>query len=368
MSEGLADRVLAWYASHKRKLPWRQTQDPYRIWVSEIMLQQTQVETVVPYYLRFLARFPTVQDLAGASVQEVFKAWENLGYYARARHLHAAARAVVDQWGGLIPGHWDGLKSLPGIGDYTAGAVLSMAFGQRVPAVDANVRRVMCRVYAVVECIDVAETQARLHKLAENLVPPKAPGIFNQALMDLGAAICKPRRPGCRICPIEEHCLAAQRGLQSTLPRRKKRGPVPHEHVTAGLIPDERGRVLIVRRPAEGLLGGLWKFPGGKQGRSATLSQALRSRVRREVGMSIIVGEALTRVNHAYTHLRITLHAFHCRSLGGGPRTLGCTEWRWVARQELPDFPFSKADREIVRALRNPRLKPAAPQRREGQR
>ena len=215
------ERILSWYAQHRRDLPWRKTRDPYRIWISEIMLQQTQVDTVIPYYHRFIEKFPVVEDLAEASMEDVLKVWENLGYYSRARNLHAAAGQLVKRSGGRFPENRDGLLLLPGIGPYTAAAIMSFAFGEQIATVDGNVKRVMSRLFAVPEPIDQSPTRRRLHDLAAELVPERNPSEFNQGLMDLGATVCTPRRPSCRSCPLQGLCLAFQEGLQETLPIKK---------------------------------------------------------------------------------------------------------------------------------------------------
>jgi A/G-specific adenine glycosylase len=349
--EQIADRILSWYARHKRHLPWRHTRNPYFIWVSEVMLQQTQVDTVIPYYHRFLKQFPTIEALAKASLQEVLKAWENMGYYARARHLHAAAREVVKRMGGKIPKTWDELIRLPGIGTYTASAILSFAFDERFPTVDGNARRVLCRLSATQEPMDQSRTQREIHDLAAKIIPSGDPASFNHGIMELGATICKPRSPLCNICPIGDLCLAFQKGLQETLPIMRERKPIPHKEMTVAVIVDKRGRLLIVQRPNKGLLGGLWKFPGGERGADETLQQALRRRVREELGIGVKVGKALTSVSHAYTHFRITLHAFRCVRRNGKPRAIGCHKVQWVKPDGLDDFPFSRADRKVIEAL-----------------
>ena len=348
----LSTRISTWYRKHQRDLPWRRTRDPYAIWISEIMLQQTQVRTVIPFYERFLAAFPTVETLAGASGQEVLKVWENLGYYSRARHLHLAAKEIVTHWGGKIPKTRDDLLSLPGVGPYTAAAILSIAFGQRAAAVDGNVRRILARIFAVQEPIDQNRTLELISDLAEALVPEKgASSSYNQGIMDLGATICTPTRPACDLCPLTDLCLAFERGLQESLPVRKKRPPIPHREMTAGLIPDRQGRILIVQRAPRGLLGGLWKFPGGERMPDETLEAALQRHAREELGIRIRVDEAVASVKHAYTHFRITLHAFRCDRRSGDPRALGCAEWQWASLSSLKGFPFSKAERKVIKDI-----------------
>ncbi len=347
----LAQRLLQWYARNQRDLPWRRTKDPYRIAVSEFMLHQTQVPTVLAYYDRFVERFPDWASLAAATLDEVLKAWEGLGYYARARNLHALAQRVCTQYGGQLPQSKGELLALPGIGPYTAGALLSIAFGQAVPAIDGNTRRVLSRAFQVTEDPLSHEGTQRLQAIAESLLPEEQPGIFNQALMDLGATVCTPRNPDCLACPWHDECRARQLGIQESLPVRRPRKPLPHHDIAAGVIWRDR-QVLIARRPPHGLLGGLWEFPGGKREAGETLEECLVREVREELGIDVCVGEPLTTVQHAYTHFRITLHAFHCRHLSGQPQTIGCTAWKWVSLEGLDHYAFPAANHRIIEALR----------------
>ncbi|MDY6836969.1 MAG: A/G-specific adenine glycosylase [Thermodesulfobacteriota bacterium] len=344
--------ILSWYAHHQRDLPWRKTRDPYHIWVSEVMLQQTQVETVIPYYNRFLSQFPTVVALAEAPLDDVLKAWENMGYYARARNLHAAAKRVLNRFKGEIPQTREGLMSLPGIGPYTASAILSIAFDNPLPAVDANARRVIARLFVVDEPLGRGVTTGFVWDLAKQLMPRERAGDFNQGLMDLGATLCTFQKPKCTRCPVRTLCKAYRNGLQEVLPLTKKRGPIPHHHWTAGIITDQDGRVLITQRPNKGLLGGLWKFPGGRQLPGEGLKTCVKREIQAEVDIAVRVGKGVAQIKHVYTHFRITLHAFHCVHRDGTPSALGCRDWRWTATTGFDDFAFSKADRKIIQALR----------------
>jgi A/G-specific adenine glycosylase len=351
---GLAAQLLAWYADHRRDLPWRRTRDPYHIWVAEVMLQQTQVVTVMPYYERFLARFPTVEALAAASLDGVLKLWEGLGYYARARHLHAAARKVVAEFDGRVPDAMDDLLSLPGVGRYTAGAILSMAYGQDVPALDGNVRRVLSRLFAVEEDVTRGAGQRRLWALAEGLLLPGQAGDLNQALMDLGATVCTPQSPMCDSCPLAEDCQAHELGREEQFPIRRQRRSLPHYEVAAGVVWNGEGCFLIAQRPLDGMLGGLWEFPGGTREEGESLQDCLRRELVEELDIEVTVGDLLTVVQHAYTHFRITMHAFHCQLLSGQPRALGCIDWRWISLDDVARFAFSAADHQIIAALRDP--------------
>jgi len=344
-------RLLDWFARSARDLPWRRGRTPYRAWVAEVMLQQTRVETVVPYYERFLARFPTVQALAEASLEEALKAWEGLGYYARARHLHAAARQVVAAHDGQLPATFEGLSALPGMGRYIAGAVASIACGQDVAAVDGNARRVLCRAFAVREDVTRPGTQRALEALATGLLPPGQAGAFNEALMELGATVCTPRAPGCDRCPLGELCQARAQGDPEMLPVRSPRRRIPHYDVAAAVITCADGRLLVAQRKAGDMLGGLWEFPGGKREEGETLAECLAREIREELGVEVQVGEQVAVVKHAYTHFRMTLYAFHCCLVAGEPRCLDCAAFRWVTLAELDALPMSVADRKIAQSL-----------------
>ncbi|MGP8154438.1 MAG: A/G-specific adenine glycosylase [Smithella sp.] len=347
----LGRQLLAWYRSNQRSLPWRETSDPYRIWISEIMLQQTQVDTVIPYYHRFLKTFPTIASLAGAPLQDVLKAWENLGYYSRARNIHAAAQMIVEKFGGQIPDNLEGIKTLPGIGQYTAGAILSIAYGQALPAVDGNVRRILCRLFAIRKPVDDTWEQKQLHKLAVSLIPVKHPGDFNQALMDLGATICKVKNPDCSRCPVTCHCQARLHDLQSVLPMTRKAHAIPHRFAAAAVICNSQGKLLVVQRPTSGLLASLWKLPGGFIENVGGMKKWLKHSVKEELGLSIWPAKHLASVNHTYTHFRITLQAYECRLLKGAPKSIGCQDWRLVSLTDLKKLPLSKIDRMILAAI-----------------
>lgn len=351
-SGDITKRLLAWYRKHKRPLPWRETSDPYRIWVSEIMLQQTRVETVIPYYKNLLEKFPTIRALAQASADEVLKSWENMGYYARARHLHEAARKMVERFGGTLPDSPKEILSLPGIGEYTAGSILSIAFGKPVPAIDGNAKRVLCRLAAIRKDPNEPSVKRQLHEFAENLIPAEAPGDFNQAVMDLGATICTPGQPLCSSCPLADLCVARSKKLENVLPFREKANPLPHRTATAGILRNRRGEILLVQRPKKGLLGGLWKFPGGEKKSGESLKACLMRCLAEELGIEAAVREELISVDHGYSHFLITVHAFDCRLLKGKPRALGCADFRWLSPVDFSLLAFSKADREIMRVFR----------------
>ncbi len=357
----IAAPLLAWWDGGHDGLPWRETDDPYAIWVSEVMLQQTQVATVGPYYERWLARFPTVEALAAAPLDAVLKVWEGLGYYARARNLHRAARLIVAQWEGQLPSDPRSLQRLPGIGRYTAGAIASIAFGRRVPVLDGNVIRVLARLIDLDEDVTGSATRKRLWALAESAVPAARPGDYNQALMELGRKVCRPARAGspgsshphCHACPLGTICQARAAGTQLERPVRPARKRLPHYQVTAGVIWRDGDQMLIAQRPVDDMLGGLWEFPGGKQKGQEPLPDCLKREIREELGIEIEVGEPLLTIRHAYTHFRITLHVFQCRYVSGRPEAIEVADFAWVTHDQLGRYPFPVTDQQIIAALSN---------------
>lgn len=354
----IAPLLLIWWDAGHADLPWRGTHDPYGIWVAEIMLQQTQIATVIPYYERWLARFPTVSALAEAPLADVLKQWEGLGYYSRARNLHAAAQQVLRDFNGCLPETAPDLIKLPGIGRYTAGAIASIAFNQHAPVLDGNVIRVLSRLVDLSDDVTQTATRNALWHLAEQLVPEDRPGDYNEALMELGQQVCLPTNPHCLLCPLAHVCLARQYGTQAERPVRPPRKHTPHYDVVAGIIwrngrPAPSGEFLIAQRPLDGLLGGLWEFPGGKLEAGETLEQALQREILEELAIVIVPGSFLIAVAHAYTHFRITLHAFHAAYSGGEPQDIGVTDHAWVTLDEVDTYAFAVTDRKIIAALRD---------------
>ncbi len=317
------------------------------------MLQQTGVQTAIPYYERFLKRFPTVEKLARARLDTVLKHWEGLGYYARARNLHRAARDIVARFDGQVPQTAAELRSLPGIGRYTAGAIASIAFDQRTPVVDGNVERVLCRVFRIREAPKDAAVHKRIWSIAEGLLPAERVGQFNQALMELGAEICTPRNPRCADCPLRRVCEARLHGEQNSLPVRSVKKPLPRHNVVVGVIYRD-GRLLIDKRRPEGLLGGLWEFPGGKVRTGESLQAALRRELREELAITVRVNRPLTVVDHTYSHFHVRLHVFECTHVSGRPRCITCDDVKWVRLQDLGRYAFPAANNKIIRVLREP--------------
>ena len=350
-------KLLTWYEVEARDLPWRRTHDPYAIWISEVMLQQTRVETVLSYYARFLERFPTVSELAEASMDDVLKAWEGLGYYRRAHNLRRAARIVVDEHRGQLPESVPELRRLPGIGPYTAAAIASIAFGLDEPVLDGNVVRILARLFRIPGDPAKAAVRESLRREAQLLVSRGEASRLNQALMDLGARICLPRSPRCHECPIADHCDAHYTGQEILYPQRRARKTIPHVDIVGGIVWDGEpfapgARHLIAKRNADDMLGGLWEFPGGRVEEGETFEEALVRELREELGIDVEVVSPFVGIDHAYTHFRITLHTYHCRHVGGEPRAIDCADWAWIRTDELDAYAFPTADRRILDALR----------------
>lgn len=350
--------LLQWYDENKRSMPWRETDDPYRIWVAEIMLQQTRVDTVREYYLRFLEAFPTVEALAAADRDAVLKLWEGLGFYARARHMHEAAQHVVEEHDGKVPATKEAIQDLKGVGPYTAAAVLSIAYQKPHAVLDGNVIRVLSRVFAVDEDATTSSTKRHLRRLANELLPSERPGDFNQALMELGALVCTPRTPTCNRCPVQEACRAYAAGTQSDYPVTPESTPVPHHDIAVGLV-EKDDHLLIQRRPDDGLLGGLWEFPGGKQEEGESLETACRREVREELGIDVSVDEPFYTLSHAYSHFKITLHAFRCHIADGTPAAQEDQPFRWVTVEELDEYAFPRANRRLIEELKRRQTSPS---------
>ncbi|NUM55207.1 MAG: A/G-specific adenine glycosylase [Candidatus Hydrogenedentes bacterium] len=342
--------LLTWYRRAARDLPWRRTTDPYAIWLSEIMLQQTRVDQGLPYFERFISAFPTVQALAAAKEDRVLKLWEGLGYYSRARNLHRAAKIVADECGGVFPRTAEELQSLPGVGRYTAGAIASIAYGERVPVLDGNVIRVLSRLYNIADCTDDAKVRDRLWKLADRLVPAKHPGDFNQAMMELGARICTPKSAQCGTCPARRFCAARVAGVVDQRPVRKAKAETPRREMVAAVI-NQNGRYLLVKRPSNGLLGGLWEFPCGTVHNGETHQSALIRGLGESLGVRVKVGGLIASVQHAYSHFRVSLHVYACAISRGELTAKHHDEMRWSTRQQLNRLALPKVVHKFLGAL-----------------
>jgi A/G-specific adenine glycosylase len=337
-------RLLRWYRRHRRDLPWRRTRSPYYVLVSEIMLQQTQVETVIPYYERFIKAFPTIEALAAAPTERVLKLWEGLGYYSRARNLQRAAQAVVARCGGVVPDDPAALVELPGVGRYTAGAVASIAYGRPAPILDGNVKRVLCRLFALRTDPRERATERRLWALSAALLPSRAVADFNQGLMELGALVCTPKRPACLLCPVAAGCDAASAGLQDTLPVRSPRRAPAEERMAVGVVL-RGGTVLMRPRPGKGLLSGLWGLPEVSHATDDT--EGARQALAEALGLELPTAQALAPVRHVYTHKRVLYLPYLMRAAAAEP----AAGWRWLPLGEVRGVPIARATRKILDQL-----------------
>lgn len=351
----LRRELLEWFAQAKRDLPWRRTSDPYAIWVSEVMLQQTQVDRVKGYWAEFLKHFPSVEALARAELASVLSRWKGLGYYSRAKNLHRAAQAIVERHGGELPKTVDGLLSLPGFGRYTAGAVASIAHGVPAPIVDGNVARVLSRVCAIDGAPGDKQRDAQLWSLAALLADGERPGELNQALMELGALICTPSCPTCLLCPVRQHCQALAQGRVDELPQKRAAMPRKALHLAVG-IASKGQRLLMARREERGLFGGLWEPPSIEA--AADAEEALR----RLLGKKVKVVRPLGVVERTLTHRDLTLSLYELQGVGAVRALPGYCEWRYVAHAELDDLGMSSATQAVLAQLisqRQPAKKPS---------
>jgi A/G-specific adenine glycosylase len=338
--EKIQNKLLQWFTKNARDLPWRKTQDPYAIWVSEIMLQQTQVPTVIPYYQKFLKTFPTIRHLAKADLSKVLKIWEGLGYYSRARNLYYAAQIVLSHFRGKVPDSLKDLLSLPGIGRSTAGAILSFAYNKEAPVLDGNAKRVFSRLFAISGNPARGKVESFLWQISASLIPKDHSNPFNQALMDLGSMICTPKEPRCLSCPLKNLCQGYLSGKPERYPPRTIKKTIPHITAVSAIIEKDK-KVLLHQRPPKGLLGGLWEFPNWK----IEETERLGNYIKKEIGMNVKVKESIGTFQQTYSHFKLTLHVYHCQTSNAKGKG------RWVPIRKLPLFPMSRIHRRIAQTI-----------------
>ncbi|MEW9502042.1 A/G-specific adenine glycosylase [Jeotgalibacillus marinus] len=340
--------LIEWFENEMRELPWRQNQDPYRVWVSEIMLQQTRVDTVIPFYNRFMELFPTIETLAYAPEEKVLKAWEGLGYYSRARNLQSAVREVHEQYGGTVPNTPKEISSLKGVGPYTAGAILSIAYGIPEPAVDGNVMRVLSRVLGIWDDISKASSRKIFEEAVRHLIAEHNPSYFNQALMELGALICSPTSPSCLLCPVNEHCLAFAEGIQSELPVKTRKKSTKMIDILTVIVQNQEGEWLVNQRPSHGLLANLWEFPNLEDQQNAPTSVQIQEFLKVDFGLEAIVQkEPWMKQDHVFSHLTWKMLVFTA-DLNTQETNL-YQRAAWKTEQEIEEIALPVSHRKIWR-------------------
>ncbi len=344
-------KLLPWFAANKRSMPWRTNRSPYRVWISELMLQQTRVDQATPYFHRFMKRFPSLKSLAAASQEDVLKMWEGLGYYSRARNLHKAARLIVAERGGRFPNTAEEIIELPGVGSYTAAAIGSLAFNLDLAVLDGNVIRVLSRLFAYSKNSRSSAAKKELQRMADDLLVKGSAGDFNEAMMELGATVCLPRNPDCGACPLARVCAGLKSGAPTDFPMKAAKKKTPHIVVGAAVVTNRAGEVLIAQRRAEDMLGGLWEFPGGKVEPGESVEACVARELKEELGINVEVGDFLMTVKHAYSHFTMEMHVFFAKIKSGRPRPIECQDHQWRAISELRDVPYSKADLKIIDVL-----------------
>ncbi len=347
-----AKKLIKWYQNNKRSLPWRMAPSAYSTLISEFMAQQTQIKTLIPYFNAWLKKYPSIQDVSKATEDDILKSWEGLGYYSRARNLHKTCQIISNEYKGKIPTNSLELIKLPGIGPYIAAAVSSIAFNEPIAVVDGNVLRVITRIYGLADDISKEKTKQAIQKRLNAEIKHHSPSDFNQGLMELGATVCHPRTPECNKCPIATICYAKNMDQIDKFPVKQKKSPIPHYTIVIGIIKNDEEKILITKRKKNQLLGGLWEFPGGKVKEQETLENALIREIKEEVNLDIKLKGFLCKVQHAYSHFKITMHAFICSC----PDTKGiklnsAEQLEWVHESELEAFAFPKANKVVIENL-----------------
>lgn len=340
--------LINWFEKEQRDLPWRKDQDPYKVWVSEIMLQQTRVDTVIPYFNNFISTFPTIEDLAQADEEKVLKAWEGLGYYSRVRNLQAAVKEVAEQYNGQVPSTVEEISSLKGVGPYTTGAILSIAYGIPEPAVDGNVMRVLSRILSIWDDIAKPKTRQLFEYIVREIISKENPSAFNQALMELGALICIPSNPACLLCPVQEHCKAFAEGVQKELPVKSKKKAPKAISIAAVVLKNENDQFLIHKRPSKGLLANLWEFPNHETvSELFTQKEQLTEFLKSDYDIEATIGEAFTTIQHVFSHLVWNITVF----VGTVNDVVETDSLKLVNLEELRQYTFPVSHQRILKSF-----------------
>ena len=340
--------LLNWYKKEKRELPFRGISDPYKIWLSEVMLQQTKVNTAIPYYQRWLQNYPTLKSVAEAEQESLLKIWEGLGYYSRCRNFHKATKIILNKYNGVIPDNWDEFRAMPGVGDYTAAAVLSISFNKKFSVMDGNVKRVMARLLGLRRF--TKRNLKRIKNTLDKMIPDLNPCDFSQAMMELGARVCLPKNPKCVLCPMSNYCKGFSLGSPESYPYPIKKKKIPHYTVVIGLI-WRNNKFYIQKRGNKGMLAGLWEFPGGKVKDGELIHEALIREIKEECAVRTKIIKKIGKIKHAYSHFSITFHGYHCAENGAPINE--CGNSKWITPEEIRNFTFPKANHKIFAILNN---------------
>ena len=344
----LSNPLLIWYDANKKPMPWRDDTNIYHIWLSEIMLQQTQISTVIPYYYKWLEKFPNIKDVATANEEEILKVWEGLGYYSRAINFLHACKTIMKSHRGIIPRDKEDFLKLKGVGPYIDSAVRSIGYNDVVPTIDGNVNRVISRLLCLKK--HPQKEYKKIYAFLMDVIDIKRPGDFNQSLMDLGRDICKPKIPICSKCPITNFCNAYQKNKIDKYPIRIKSKKIPHFNVAVGVIWKD-DRILIAKRKLGGLLGGLWEFPGGKLNIDESSEECVVREIYEETGLSVELKSFITNIKHQYSHFSISLDSFHCIYKNGKANPKNSSEIKWISPKEISKFPFPKANLKFINKI-----------------
>lgn len=345
--EFIQRELLKWFKKNQRPLPWRKKYDPYHVWISEIMLQQTQVKTMLPYFDRWLKEFPTIKSVADAGEDRVLKLWEGLGYYSRARNIQKTARQILEKHDGEFPSNYESILALPGIGKYTAAAISSIAFNQDHPVVDGNVIRVLSRLFAYTKNTRLPEAEKQMWEWVHEILPKGKARLFNQAMMEFGALQCTPASPDCSICPLKSKCQAYQKNLVDELPDRGPKKISKNIKVAIAVI-KKGDKVFIQKRPATGLMAGLWEFPGGKIEDGESALKALHREIKEEIGITIKSPRLIKKIKHAYTSFKVDLYCYEADFDDGRIKLRVASEGKWVKISELKNYAFPAANVQLI--------------------
>ena len=348
----ISNELVRWFKKNKREMPWRLDKTPYRIWISELMLQQTKVDQVIPFYNKWMNNFPTLSSLSNASQEEILKSWEGLGYYSRARNIYKSSRIIDEKFNGIFPSNPSEIESLPGIGPYTKAAICSIAFNLDYAVLDGNVMRVLSRLYLYEKDISLSSSKKDLQTIADRILPEGNASNFNESIMEFGALICTTKKTDCTKCPIKNNCLAFKENVVSKYPVRTPKKKIPEMIVGAAVI-IYKNKILISQRRSGQMLEGLWEFPGGKKEVKESIQQCIKREIKEELDIDIRIDKHLITINHFYSHFKMKMHTYFAKIHKGIPKSMESQNFEWVSLKDIRSRPFSKADLKVIDALKN---------------